>query len=52
MLFIEAIADEIDEVYGVSPSIIILSRLLKEWGMKSKVIQKWAQEWNQDLRDA
>ncbi len=52
MLFLQEIADAIDEVYGVSPSITILSRLLKEWGMKSKVVQKRAQERNQDLRDA
>ena len=38
--FLQEIADAIDEVYGVSLSITILSRLLKEWGMKSKVVQK------------
>ena len=37
--------------YQVKQSLV-LSRLFKEWDMKSKVVQKQAQERNQDLWDA
>ena len=37
-IYQQEIADAINETYGVEPSITMISRLFKEWGMKKKVV--------------